>query len=74
MVLVVPEMFGNWNWEKQNSDDTKIEDVILVAAGLVSLNLASLDSPVISASCLTLHVIYHQEEGGRWERMDGWEW
>lgn len=71
MVLVMPEMSDNWNWEKQNSGDTKIEDVILVAASLVLLNLASLGSPVISASCRTLHVIYHQEEGGRWERMNG---
>lgn len=71
MVLVMLEMFGNCNWERQNSDDAKIEDLILVAAGLVSLNLASLDSLVISASCLTMHVIL--SSGRRWQVREN-EW
>lgn len=34
-------MFTDCYWEGQNSDDAKIEYLILVAAGLVSLSLAN---------------------------------
>lgn len=41
MVLAMLKMFGNCTWERQNHDDAKIEVLILVAASLVLLSLAS---------------------------------
>lgn len=41
MIFVMLEIFGDCSWEGKNSDGANIECLILVAAGLVTLSLAS---------------------------------